>query len=336
VLGGSPRRLGDITAQAAAWSPDGQTIVYADGSALFLANSDSGESHKLVSMPSSIFEPAWSPDGTTIRFRAGGDFSSQGTLWEVSVKGKNPHPLLPGWRDPPSECCGKWTADGRYFVFQSQRNIWGVAEKKNWLGKVSSQPVQLTSGPMTFFLPLPSKDAKKLFVVGALARGELTRYDVKSSAFVPFLSGISADSVRFSKDGQWVAYASFPDGTLWKSRADGSQRLQLSYPPLTAVLPSWSPDGKQLVFYGFLPGTDAKLFTVSTDGGTPRELLPEDPERKLDGHPMEQESSSEMARRMPAAASESSTSRPISFRLCPNPPASTALVGLQMGATLPQ
>jgi hypothetical protein len=42
---------------------------------------------------------------------------------------------------------------------------------------------------------------------------------------------------RFSKDGQWVAYASFPDGTLWKSRADGSQRLQLSYPPLTAVLP---------------------------------------------------------------------------------------------------
>jgi len=35
---------------------------------------------------------------------------------------------------------------------------------------------------MTFFSPLPSKDGKKLFVVGALARGELVRYDAKSAA----------------------------------------------------------------------------------------------------------------------------------------------------------
>ena len=282
ILGGSPRKLGDIVAQAAAWSPDGQMIAYADGNGLFLASSDGSESRKLVSPPDSVSAPAWSPDGTSIRFSLGGSFNSQGSLWEVSVNGKNLHPLLPGWHNPPSECCGKWTADGKYFVFLSQGNIWGLAEKRSWFGKTSTQPVQLTSGPMIFSYPLPSKDAKKLFVVGALARGELTRYDVKSGAFVPFLSGISADSVRFSKDGQWVAYVSFPDGTLWKSKADGSQRLQLSYPPLTAVLPSWSPDGKQLVFFGFLPGKDAKMFTVSTDGGTPRELIPEDSEKKYD------------------------------------------------------
>ena len=190
--------------------------------------------------------------------------------------------MLPAWHNPASECCGKWTADGKYFVFESQGNIWGIAEKRSWCGNVRSQPVRLTSGPMTFFSPLPSKDGKKLFVVGALARGELTRYDVKSGAFVPFLSGISADSVRFSKDGQWVAYVSFPDGTLWKSKADGSQRLQLSYPPLIALLPGWSPDGKQLVFYGFLPGKDAKMFMVSANGATPRELIPEDSEKKYD------------------------------------------------------
>ena len=282
VLGGSPRRIGDIVAQAAAWSPDGQRMVYADGSTLFLANSDGGESRQLASLPGLVFDPLWSPDGGTIRFRVGGELTTQGSLWDISVDGKNLRPLLPGWHSPASECCGKWTADGKYFVFQSQGNIWGIAEKRNWFGKVSSQPVQLTSGPMTFYSPLPSKDGKKLFVVGALDRGELTRYDVKSGAFVPFLSGISADSVRFSKDRQWVAYMSFPNGTLWKSKADGSQRMQLTYPPLTAVLPSWSPDGKQLVFYGFLPGKDAKMFTVSADGGTARELLPEDSERKYD------------------------------------------------------
>jgi len=118
--------------------------------------------------------------------------------------------------------------------------------------------------------------------VGALARGELTRYDTKSATFAPFLSGISADSVSFSSDGQWVVYVSFPDGTLWKSRSDGSQRIQLTYPPFTALLPSWSPDGRQIAFEGLLPGQKWKLYIIDLNGGTPRELLPEDPSDKLD------------------------------------------------------
>jgi Tol biopolymer transport system component len=136
---------------------------------------------------------------------------------------------------------------------------------------------------MYFFSALPSKDGKKLFVVGALARGELTRYDMKSATFAPFLSGISADGVSFSRDGQWVTYVSFPDTTLWKSKADGSQRVQLTYPPLTPELPTWSPDGRQIAFYGFLPGQKLwKLYTVAADGGTPRELIPEDPLEEWD------------------------------------------------------
>src|SRR5438045_9661732 len=107
----------------------------------------------------------------------------------------------------------------------------GRAENGSWFGKADSQPVRLTTGPMTFSSPLPSKDGKKLFVVGALARGELARYDTKSAEFVPFLSGISADSLSFSKDGQWVAYGSFPEGTFWRSKSDGSQRRQLTYRP---------------------------------------------------------------------------------------------------------
>ena len=282
MLGGSPRRLGEAAGQDATWSPDGQMIVYCDGHDLWLAKSDGSEPRKLVSAPDQTLDPAWSPDGGVIRLRVGGGITRRGSLWQVSVNGKDLHPLLPAWHVPPAECCGRWSPDGKYFVFQSQDKIWGRAEKANLFGKADSQPVQLTSGPMSFSEPLPSKDGKKLFVLGALARGELTRYDPKSAQFIPFLSGISADSVNFSKDGQWVTYVSFPEGILWRSKLDGSQRIQLTYPPLTPVLPSWSPDGQQIVFYGLLPGQNSKIYTVSAGGGTPHQTMPEDPQEQYD------------------------------------------------------
>ncbi len=94
-----------------------------------------------------------------------------------------------------------------------------------------------TVRPLRLGLPLPSKDGKKLFVVGRTSRGGLVRYDSKSGQFVPFLSGISAEYVAFSKDGHSVAYVTYAEGTLWRSKPTGSERVQLSYPPLHPVLP---------------------------------------------------------------------------------------------------
>ena len=95
---------------------------------------------------------------------------------------------------------------------------------------------RLTTGPLQFNYPLPSKDGKKLFVVGIQLRAELIRYDSKSGDFVPYLGGISAGDVAFSRDGQWVTYVSYPENTLWRSKPDGSARLQLSYPPMRTAL----------------------------------------------------------------------------------------------------
>jgi len=282
ILGGSPRKLGDIDAQCAAFSPDGKTIVYARGNDLFLAKSDGSDPRKLISLPDSAFDIAWSPSGSMIRVRIGGRANGQGAIWELASDGTNLHLLFPGWHTPPTECCGRFTTDGNYYVFRSEGNIWARAEKRGWFGKTDSPPIQLTSGPMTFDAPMPSKDGKKLFVVGGLRRGELTRYDTKSGQFVQFLGGISADNVKFSKDGQWITYTNYPEETLWKCKADGSERIQLSYAPLTALLPNWSPDNKQIAFYGHFPGQNAKMYVVSVDGGTPRELIPEDPEGKFD------------------------------------------------------
>jgi serine/threonine protein kinase/Tol biopolymer transport system component len=282
ILGGSPIRLGGVAGQDAAWSPDGRMLAYANGNDMFVARSDGTESRKLVSAPGRAFYVAWSPAGTKLRFTAIDDKTRGNSLWEVSAQGMNLRPLFPGWHSPSDECCGKWTADGKYFVFQSQGQIWALSEMEGFARQGRGRPIQLTSSPLSLFTPIPSKDGKKLFVVGRGFRGELERGDARSGRFTPFLSGISAEDVVFSNDGQWVAYVSYPEGILWRSKLDGSNKVQLSSPPLFAALPRWSPDGKYVAFYNYSAGKPGRIYLVAADGDDPRQLLAEDTEPKQD------------------------------------------------------
>jgi Tol biopolymer transport system component len=70
-----------------------------------------------------------------------------------------------------------------------------------------------------------------------------------------------------------VAYVSYPEGSLWRSKLDGSERLQLTYPPLNPHLLYWSPDGRKVAF---TDKNSAKIYEVdSGGGGAPRQLMPE-------------------------------------------------------------
>jgi Tol biopolymer transport system component len=57
---------------------------------------------------------------------------------------------------------------------------------------------------------------------------------------------------------------------------DGSERLQLTFSPLQAFQPYWSPDGKSIAFMGQGPGKPWQVYVVPADGGTPRMLSPGD------------------------------------------------------------
>ncbi len=121
---------------------------------------------------------------------------------------------------------------------------------------------------MPYSNPYPSPDGKQIFVLGTKQRGELVRYDMKSHQFLPFLSGISATDPTFSRDGKWVAYVSSSDHTLWRSRSDGSERMQLTFPPMDVGFPAISPDGTKVSFH-----TDKReLFVISMEGGIPQKI----------------------------------------------------------------
>jgi eukaryotic-like serine/threonine-protein kinase len=275
---GSPRRIANVLASSGAWSRDGRQMVFVKVADLYIANADGTADHHLVTAAGPAFAPAFSPDGSRIRFSVQ-DKESRNSLWEVRTDGSNLHQILKGWHSPPQECCGRWSDDGRYYFFESSdgrsNDIFAVADSHGILRKVSTVPTRMTTGPIVYSTALPDANGRKLYVQGFQPRGQLVHYDNTTKQFIPFLGGISATDVSFSRDGKWIVYSSIPDFTLWRSRVDGSDRLQLTYPPTPATLPSWSPDGTQIAYISLQPGKPWKVYLVSAQGGSPEELLPE-------------------------------------------------------------
>jgi len=195
----------------------------------------------------------------------------------ANADGSNLHPVFPESEDSQHDADARWTPDGKFLLFergrQGHQNIWVLPLSKSWFRR-KPQAFQLTNGPLDFGIPLPSRDGRRIFSVGVEPRTELVRYDGKSG-FKPYLGGPSVTDLAFSADGQWVTYITVPDNALWRSRLDGSERLQLTDPgKIWAGLPRWSPDGRQIVFMGRTTTTNWRAYLISSDGGAFRDLVP--------------------------------------------------------------
>ena len=275
---GEPRRLSGFETTSADIFPDGR-IVFAkfnqgtdakgtdSRTDWFVAEKDGSSPRKLVSLPGETGLVHVAPDGQRILLEE--IHNGARRLLNVAADGTDPREIR---KLSPDECCFNWTPDEKYLVYQSgsaqQSDIW-LLPWKTGLFRRPGKPIRLTNGPLPYTYPYPSRDGKQIFVLGTRAHGELIRYDTQSHQFLPFLGGISATDPTFSRDGKWVAYASYPDRTLWRSRSDGSERMQLTYPPIDVRFPSISPDGTKVSFHTDKP----ELFVISMDGGTPQKII---------------------------------------------------------------
>ena len=278
ISGGSAQRLGDFQAHDASWSPDGLYLAYATDDRLILAKSDGSAPKEVAHGLGAIWWLRWSPDSARLRFTVTQPKTQTNSIWEITSDGTHLRDVSRDWNLAGDQCCGSWTPDQRYFVFQS--SLWSgltlkAVSERHFLFR---RPLirSLSSGPIWASAPSTSADGKKLFFIGWQPRTETIRYDPKQKSFVSFLSGISAEALDFSRDGKWVAYTQYPEGSLWRARSDGSERVQLTAGPLYVFRPRWSPDGANLVFFGPAPGHPWKLYLVSRGGGTPKQLLSDD------------------------------------------------------------
>jgi eukaryotic-like serine/threonine-protein kinase len=274
---GEPRRLGNIETSTADAFQDGRIIFSSlvqgreskgtdSRTDWLIAEKDGSNPRKLVSLPGFIGEVSVSPGGHQVLLSQ--NVVGDRRLFEIGEDGSGLREIRKVNEDDYDFI---WTPDEKYLVYQSgnarQSDIW-LLPMQSGIFRRPGKPIRLTNGPLPYSVPCPSRDGRRIFVFGTKQRGELVRYDMKSGEFKPFLSGISATDPSFSRDGKWLAYASYPDRTLWRSRSDGSERMQLTFPPMNLYFPSISPDGTKVSFFT----GNGEIYVISVEGGLPRKI----------------------------------------------------------------
>ena len=274
TVGGSARRIGDASGRVGTWSPDGRHIVFGHGSALFRVNVDGTHCRKILDTRNEICVDClrWAPahGAKVLRLSMRDRDTGVDEQWEVASDGAGLHPLFrrraAGAVWPNSDYGGNWIPSGKYYLFASLRgatsSIWALRESPAWLPAFARRPVQIHSSPMAFTSLAASLDGKRVFFAAAQERSELVRYDARRGQCMPYLSGIAGRWIDCSHDGRWVAYTMAADDTLWRSRPDGSERVQLTSAPMHVYLPRWSPDGTRIAFGGSPGDRTSKVYVI--------------------------------------------------------------------------
>jgi Tol biopolymer transport system component/DNA-binding winged helix-turn-helix (wHTH) protein len=280
---GSPQPVGKMDG-GIALSPDGRHFAQVEGGhALAVADVGGTGSRRIYSSAHSIvYLGSWSPDSRRLCFTRLDPEAGKGadlfSIWSIDADGSNLRNLVSPGLESVSFC--NWTPDARYLLYSGGTNgkadLWAIRDQPRWRPFAHSKPIRLTNNPVEFYAPSPSLDGKKIFALGKLQRGELVRCDQQTRALLPFMNGMSIATLDFSRDGQWVTYEKFPEYTLWRSRTDGSDSRQLTFSPLLADSPHWSPDGTRIAYRSYLAGKPAEIFIISRDGGVPQQLIPGD------------------------------------------------------------
>jgi Tol biopolymer transport system component len=283
---GGPRKLG-LEASGAAWSPDGQQLAFVRWklpSRLATARGDGSKPTTLFESQDHLWGVTWSPDGQRLRF--GLEEADTGHHWivEIPAAGGVPRRLFRGFG-------GDWSLDGKPFLFanggtttgwenaagtgaEGRVNLLAATDPRAWHPWAKPHIEQLTFGPLQVKGSAFGRGGRGLVALASDVRRHLMRYDVKAARFVPLLGGLQGSFLDYSWDGRWVAWVDTNTQTLWRSRSDGTESLQLTTSSLAVGLVRWSPDGRRLAFVGKPEDSPPRVFVISSDGGAPDPISP--------------------------------------------------------------
>lgn len=272
--GGLPQRVGNFLCHSAAWSPDGQEIVYSSGNAIYITTDLGVSQHQLQSFAGVPDHLNWSLDGKRILFMVR-DMRTRGAIpWEIVLSDVDhlvPVALVPLSRTPKNNggISPALDSDDDFFlVYGNRSSTIQVFERSRWPWKSDFAANDLTHELGEAGSLAAGISAQQLyFLRNADREAELDRYDKSSHLFQPFLPGVSAHDVDFSRDGHSIVYVQAPQNKLWVANSDGGSAEQINTPGLIDIeLPRWSPDGKQIAFMGKRMDAPWRIYVTRATG----------------------------------------------------------------------
>ena len=210
---------------------------------IYVMEVDGNNQRRLTNNPNLDTHPSWSPDGKRIAFMSDRDehFNIPGGLpnFEIYVMGTdggNPQNLT---NDPNDDSAPSWSPDGKRIVFSSDRDGNGEIYVMDDDG---GNQQRLTDNDFHDTHPSWSMDGER----------------------IAFMS---------KRDGHFIGEFGL-SYEIYVMDADGGNQQNLTNNRKTDVSPSWSPDGKWIVFSADRKGDDVnfEIYVMDADGNNQQRL----------------------------------------------------------------
>ena len=303
VTGENPRRVAGHGFYPA-WSPDGKRLVACEADfsnpsrmrsvkgQLFVIDAEKG-TERVLAKPDFGAQPSWSPDGRRIAYWGLPGASGQRDIFTVASDGRAAPVAVTA--DAPIDWNPVWSPDGRQLYFLSDRggtmNIWRInVDPSSGAAQGEPQPVTAPALYVKHF-SLAANGSSFVFVRAeqrVAAYASALNPATHDFAAPPLPLGDAATSIAgfsLSPDETKLVFDNLgdPQEDLWIMNADGSGRRRLTHDLFKDRDPSWSPDGKEIVFYSDRESKGYDIWAIRADGSGLRRLTRFDPPKAAMG-----------------------------------------------------
>jgi Tol biopolymer transport system component len=261
----------------------GRSLLPGQQAELTVINAD-GSGREVIFIADEVIEaPNWHPGGDFLVFNAGGE------IWRINADGSglqkiptgdivdlnNDHVLSP---------------DGKTIYLSNQKDgaLYAVGIEGGTPRLVSNRH----ETPFHYYLHGVSPDGRTLSYVAIEGKGEHRRVNMFT---IPTAGGpdhrlsdvkYPNDGPEYSPDGKWIYFNSERDAKqpghaqCYRMRTDGTGIERLTHDERVNWFPHPSPDGRQVVYISYPPGTtghpenkDVQLKLMPPDGSSHREVV---------------------------------------------------------------